>query len=69
MTVRVFRDVDNMLKILISYKYAKDLLLVCKYPENIVNRKDSDLLAFAWNENGAKLFINGNEIDRINLKK
>jgi len=67
MTVRVFRDIDNILKIEISYKHAKDLMLTCKYPENIVNRKENDLLAFAWNEEGAKLFINGNEIDRINL--
>jgi hypothetical protein len=67
MSVMVFRDTDNILKVVISYKYAENIILQCKYPENFINKKEYDRLAFAWNETGVKLFINSNEIDRVSL--
>ncbi len=67
MSAMVFRDTDNILKVVISYKYAENIILQCRYPENFVNKNEYDRLAFAWNETGVKLFMNGNEIDRVNL--
>lgn len=63
--IRVFRDSDNLLKVYFSYKYGKDLILRCKYPENFSDSKDYHNIIITWGADKVVFYIDGKEVDEI----
>lgn len=67
LSIRIYRDVDNILKVSLSYKYAKNIILRCKYPENFSDSTEIHRLIITWNSNNAVFYIDGKEVDEFKV--
>jgi hypothetical protein len=67
LSIRIFRDSDNILKVSLSYKYSNNVILKCKYPENYIDSRETYLLLVTWSKSNAKLYIDGEEVDQIKI--
>ncbi len=67
LSIRIFRDTDNILKVTLSYKYSESIILKCKYPENYGDSRENYLLLITWDKSHVALYIDGNEVDRISI--
>ena len=68
-SIRVFRDSDNLLKLNLSYKYANNLMLKCRYPENFGDSREFHTLSLIWSKIKVTFFIDGKEVDEIKIQK
>jgi hypothetical protein len=66
-SVRVFRDSDNILKVYLGYLYADNLILRCKNSENYEDGRNNNSILFTWGKKGARLYIEGNEVDEVKI--
>ena len=67
LSIRIFRDSDNILKVTLSYKYSKNVILKCKYPENYIDSRENYLLLVTWDKSKAKFYIDGEEVDEMTI--
>lgn len=65
LSLRIYRDTDNILKVSLSYKYAKNIILRCKYPENFIDSNENHRLIITWSSEKAVFYIDGKEVDEF----
>lgn len=64
-SISIYRDSDNLLKVHLSYKYSKNIILKVKHPENYIDSKSKHRLLITWSEKSAILYIDGNVVDEF----
>ncbi|NQU85655.1 MAG: hypothetical protein HQ541_07840 [Mariniphaga sp.] len=67
-SIRIFRDTDNILKVTLSYKYSKNVILKCKYPENYIDSRENYLLFVTWDKSKTVFYIDGQEVNQMIIK-
>ena len=66
--IRIFRDIDNILKVLISNSFSNGVILSCKDISAIsADQKYHDLIV-TWGEGKNRLYLNGELIDSFENK-
>ena len=66
--IRIFRDIDNILKVLISTSFSNDVILSCKDTNAIpADQKYHDIVV-TWGEGENCLYLNGKLIDSFQIK-
>jgi len=67
-SLRIYRDNDNLLKVFLSYRYAQNIILKCKYPDNFSSSQDFYRLAITWSKDNAIFYIDGKDVDKYQVK-
>ena len=66
--IKIFRDTDNLLKVLIGNSYAKEVTLICRKTDIFQPDQKIHSLYITWKRNNFNFYINGKLVDTINGK-
>jgi len=66
-SIRIYRDSDNILKVFLSFKYAQNVILKCRYPDNFSDSQNIYRLAITWSKENVIFYIDGKVVDKYKV--